>query len=533
MPDRRYSIRTVLELFQSVLAALEAMLCYPSAIRGVSLNSRKSGWYSKRQVHRPLEDLADEIRQSFSLPLNVQKMVVMSNEMQAQYREKLERSENTMLPSHNHALPTGQEEGTYLAIDVGGSTFKVALVELRGRSQGKDCLKIVRAHCAVIDNSVRCLPGLQFFDWIAARIEETIAESSDTQFNAEKPCPLGVSWSFPIEQTSSKGGKVLSMGKGFQCSKHTVGQDLGGLIVAACQRRGLNVCVDAIINDGSATLLTRAYIEPSTTLSLILGTGTNASIHLPVSCFGREKFGVRDPSWYAQAQKVITNTEISLFGRGILPMTRWDEQLNREHTLPDFQPLEYMITGRYLGEIVRLIILEAVETCSLFGGRLPTSLVDSYSLDTAFLAILESDDTPLLSNASTYLEKHHPHMKRPTTTELAFLKEVASCVSKRAAAYLAISIHALWTLEKEADQENSLTNPSEVCGKTTIACDGSVINKYPGFRQNCTQFLADLLEISLAGPESSRETIVLEPTHDATLLGAAVAVAICEADGSC
>lgn len=531
MTDHRYSIRTVLELFQSVFAAIEAMLCYPSTLRDVSLKPRKSGWHHRRPVQRPLEDLAEEVRQSFALPLNVQKMAVMSNEMQAQYRNKLEKSDNCMLPSYNHALPTGQEEGTYLALDVGGSTFRVALVELRGRSKGKDGLKIVRTHSACIDNSVRSLPGLQFFDWIAARIEETLAESSDNYFDAEKPYPLGVSWSFPIEQTSSKGGKVLSMGKGFQCSKHTVGQDLGGLIVAACQRRNLNVCVDAIINDSSATLLTRAYTEPSTTLSLILGTGTNAAIHMPVACFGPEKFGARDSSWHEKAQKVITNTEISLFGRGVLPMTRWDERLNREHALPDFQPLEYMITGRYLGEIVRLIILEAVETSNMFGGRIPSSLLDPYSLDTALLAILESDCTPLLSNASAYFEKHHPYVKRPTVPELVFLKRIAGYVSRRAAAYLAISIHALWTLEKEAEQANSLTDAEETCGRTTIACDGSVINKYPCFRDNCTQFLADLIETSL-GPGNSRETIILEPTHDATILGAAVAVAVCEADES-
>lgn len=454
----------------------------------------------------------------------------MSSEMQAQYRDKLESSDITMLPSYNHTLPTGQEKGTYLALDVGGSTFRVALVELRGREQGKNGLRIVRSHSACINKSIRTLPGLQFFDWIAARIEETLAETPDSQCSSEKPLSVGVSWSFPIEQTSSKAGKVLSMGKGFECSKHTIGQDLGGLIVAACLRRNLHVCVDAIINDGSATLLTRAYTEPSTTLSIILGTGTNASIHMPVSCFGPEKFGSRDLSWHAKAEKVITNTEISLFGRGVLPMTRWDERLNREHPLPDFQPLEYMITGRYLGEIIRLIILEAAETSNLFGGRTPSSLLEPYSLDTALLAILESDDTPLLSNVSAYFEKHHPCVKRPTVTELAFLKGAAGCVSKRAAAYLAISIHALWTLEKEAEQANPAIDASENHGKTTIACDGSVINKYPCFRDNCTQFLADLIEVSSAGPEASQETIILEPTLDATILGAAVAVAICEAD---
>ncbi|KAL9107705.1 MAG: hypothetical protein Q9227_007420 [Pyrenula ochraceoflavens] len=525
MPKLRLSAGGVLEFFQSILAALENMLCYPTAVRD-GLFKPKSARQSVRQICRPLEDVAQEIRRAFSLPLNTQKMAVMSAEMQARYKEKLQSCPDCMLPSFNYALPTGEEQGTYLALDVGGSTFRVALVELHGRSRGVEGMRIVRMKSAAIDNSVRGLPGLQFFDWMAARIGETVAEGSQYT-STEKPIPVGVSWSFPIEQTSSRRGKVRSMGKGFQCSKHTVGEDLGNLIEAACLRQKLSVCVDAIINDSSATLLSRAYTEPSTTVSLILGTGTNAAMYMPTAYFGASKFGIRSASWHAKAQKVITNTELSMFGRGVLPMTRWDEQLNREHALPDFQPLEYMITGRYLGEIVRLVMLEAVETADLFRGRMPTSLLQQYSLDTAFLAILESDDTPLLSSAEAYLEKHHSLIHRPTLSELSFLKCVAECVSRRAAAYLAIAIHALWSLEKDAEESKVV---EATAAKMTIACDGSVINKYPGFRDLCHQFLADLIDLTPAGSGSTRETIVLEPVQEATILGAAVAVAVCEAE---
>src|SRR5271163_4565626 len=91
-------------------------------------------------------------------------------------------------------------------------------------------------------------------------------------------------------------------------------------------------------------LLSQVYVEPSTSMGLILWTGTNAAIHLPVSCIGASKFGMRDPSWHARAEKIITNIELLLFGKRILPETRWDEILNRTCKLPDFQPLEYITT---------------------------------------------------------------------------------------------------------------------------------------------------------------------------------------------
>ena len=87
---------------------------------------------------------------------------------------------------------------------------------------------------------------------------------------------------------------------------------------------------------------------------------------------------------------MLVNTEVSMFGKNILPTTRWDDYLNKMHVRPDFQPLEHLISGRYLGEIVRLILVEAVQVAGLFGGEVPSGLLNAYSLDTSILACFES-----------------------------------------------------------------------------------------------------------------------------------------------
>lgn len=148
--------------------------------------------------------------------------------------------------------------------------------------------------------------------------------------------------------------------------------------------------MDAVINDGSATLLSRAYVESSTRFGLILGTGSNASIILPVSALAKSKFGDRPQSWHDQAKHVLVNTEFSMFGRGILPMTRWDEEINRTHMLPDFQPFEQLISGRYLGEIVRLILVEGIKHAGLFQGQMPERFLEPYALDTSTVALIEA-----------------------------------------------------------------------------------------------------------------------------------------------
>ena len=123
---------------------------------------------------------------------------------------------------------------------------------------------------------------------------------------------------------------------------------------------------------------------------MILGTGTNAAIHLPVGALAKAKYGQRPESWHAEATHVLVNTEVSMFGKNILPTTRWDDYLNKMHVRPDFQPLEHLISGRYLGEIVRLILVEAVQVAGLFGGEVPSGLLNAYSLDTSILACFES-----------------------------------------------------------------------------------------------------------------------------------------------
>jgi hexokinase len=152
----------------------------------------------------------------------------------------------------------------------------------------------------------------------------------------------------------------------------------------------LNVLVEAIINDGCATLLSQAYSDPSTRFGLILGTGTNVAMMVPVTALGGEKFAGRPGEWREQAKAVLVNTEYSMFGKDSIPRTRWDVALNDAHIRPDYQPIEYLISGRYLGEILRLVLVEAIMVAHLFGGELTDKALGSYTLDTRLLADIES-----------------------------------------------------------------------------------------------------------------------------------------------
>jgi len=120
--------------------------------------------------------------------------------LKTQFFERLQTDMECMLPSYSHQLPTGGEAGQYLALDVGGSTLRVALVELRGREaeEGKQS-EIVSMRNFKIGKPIKDLEGMAFFDWMGERIQEVVSAGLNRGHSLEKPLPVALAWSFPIE----------------------------------------------------------------------------------------------------------------------------------------------------------------------------------------------------------------------------------------------------------------------------------------------------------------------------------------------
>ena len=120
-------------------------------------------------------------------------------------------SPQCMLPSFNYELPTGQEQGKYLAIEVGGSNLRMGLVDLNKRGNGLDLdshYTITETMCFSIDMAVLQLKEYQFFDWMAERIGEML-----NKLLIKATLPMGIAWSFPIESVQTMGPTPLVQGE--------------------------------------------------------------------------------------------------------------------------------------------------------------------------------------------------------------------------------------------------------------------------------------------------------------------------------
>ena len=109
-----------------------------------------------------------------------------------------------MLPSYTYLLPTGQKAGTAIAVDLGGSTLRVAVIQIfplvkaldNIEGQLPEPMKVVLRESWVVKDSVKKLRSKAFFDWIAERIAwvvEAVGAGNG------RGMVMGVTWSFPIE----------------------------------------------------------------------------------------------------------------------------------------------------------------------------------------------------------------------------------------------------------------------------------------------------------------------------------------------
>ncbi|MFH4981251.1 hypothetical protein AB6A40_007960, partial [Gnathostoma spinigerum] len=164
------------------------------------------------------------------------------------------RSSLKMLPSFVRAVPNGTEQGDFLALDLGGTNFRVLLVKIKG-NEAEMSGKIYRVPEHIMKGS-----GIALFDHIADCLARFMEENG---LKEGQKLPLGFTFSFPCDQVGLTVAKLISWTKGFNASG-CVGKDVVQLLREAIARRGdIDVDVVAFLNDTVGTQMACAFKENS------------------------------------------------------------------------------------------------------------------------------------------------------------------------------------------------------------------------------------------------------------------------------
>ncbi|XP_070230224.1 hexokinase-3 isoform X2 [Bos mutus] len=380
-------------------------------------------------------------------------------EVQAQMREAMakglqgEASSLRMLPTYVRATPDGSERGDFLALDLGGTNFRVLLVRVTmGGVQ-------IASQIYSIPECVAQGSGQQLFDHIV----DCIVDFQQKQGLSGQSLPLGFTFSFPCRQMGLDQGILLNWTKGFNASD-CEGQDVVCLLREAIRRRqAVELNVVAIVNDTVGTMMSCGYEDPHCEVGLIVGTGTNV-------CYMEELRNVASVD--GDSGQMCINTEWGAFGDdGSLSMlsTRFDASVDQASINPGKQRFEKMISGMYLGEIVRHILLHLTSLGVLFRGQQTQRLQTRDIFKTKFLSEIESDSLAL-RQVRAILED----LGLPLTSDDALMVlEVCQAVSQRAAQLCGAGVAAVVEKIRENRGLEELT--------ISVGVDGTLYKLHPHF----------------------------------------------------
>ncbi|KAK8019099.1 hexokinase [Apiospora arundinis] len=382
----------------------------------------------------------------------------------------------SQIPSYVRAIPTGQEKGVFLAVDLGGTNCRVCSVQLHGDGT----YSLVQSKY-LIPRPLTVNPSYKpLFRFIAEKIRDFLKEhpeadvqqqndeDSSTTTTTSSPRrqdfrKLGFTFSFTYEQHSLAKGSVMFWDKGWDIPE-ALGRDPCEMLQEGLDELRVPVLVVALANDSVGTLLTRAYTSQSqgatksrkatTTIGAIFGTGTNAAYVERLAnvkrLHGRADFqNNRGPG-----DLMVINTEWGCFGDGqdgLLPSTEYDELLDASSPHPRQEMTEKRISGLYLGELLRLVVLRIITAKeegrgkNLFSMTLNSDespVFQSEGIESSFLSQIAADDSDDLAKVRVHIADTL-RADNVSVEDARAIQIIAKAIARRAARLAGVALAAI------------------------------------------------------------------------------------------
>lgn len=354
--------------------------------------------------------------------------------------------------------------------------------------------------------------------------------------------------------------------------------------------------IAAMTNDTVATFASLAYSIKSlrvpnsrVVMGLMVGAGCNATVPMKVSdlhpskteYFTRASSGTTATADSNADTETLVSTEWTLrrASQPILDMnllTDWDKKIEASSKPPGFQPMEYMVGGRYMGELVRLIVLDYfTNVLQIPTDILPWRLLESGGLTTEFLSLNVASSsssgytTDRMEEDEALAQELNQRLSSAkgwtwNAEKAGSLRTVAFAVQSRSAAVIAAATVGLLACTGEIQLKNpddgddphtsddhnninvslrlsSQSNPHEsaiftsqpsnqnnVSSKTwnhgpeelVVAFCGGVIQNYPRYKESLQRHIDRLLVHG--GPQKDGKSILLREVNDGGIIGVGV-----------
>jgi len=406
-----------------------------------------------------------------------------------------------MNPTWVMGYPDGNETGTYLSLDMGGTNLRVCEIVLL---EEKGEFDIIQSKYRMPEE-LKTGESEELWEYIADCIQQFIEYHHEVE-NLEQldKIPLGFTFSFPATQTYIDNGILQRWTKGFDISG-VEGKDVAPLFEAAIAKRKLPIRLSALINDTTGTLIASAYTDDTMKIGCIFGTGCNAAYM--ENCGSIPKIADYN---LPPEMPIAINCEYGAFDNEhvVLPRTSYDVIVDEDSPRPGQQAFEKMIAGLYLGELFRLVLVDLHDnkSCNVFQGQDISKLRKAYTLDSSFLSLIEEDPFENLSDTSNLFKNELGIIT--DKPELELCRRLAELIGTRAARLSACGVAAIC---KKKDIKSC-----------HVGADGSVFNKYPHFKARGAVALREILDWK----QGEKDPVSILAAEDGSGVGAALIAAL-------
>ena len=390
--------------------------------------------------------------------------------------------------------PSGGETGRFVALDLGGSNVRVTIVEPNGR--GSAAVKRQESfRLTTTAGDARDLVG-------------PVAEFIGTVLGSDSSHELGFIFSFPVQQDSVRSGRLEKWTKEFAFDG-VEGEDVVTLLEDALTSKSAdvpalqNLSVSALANDTVSTLAWGAYLDRRCDMGLIVATGMNMAVAIDRNLVSKPL-----PPTVGALDEMIFNMECGNFVGVEAIHTVLDKRLDSESDTQG-QLLEKMISGRYLGELVRLAVADLESRGDAFSGWTTTgsAFAREFGFTAEHLSDIVYDESPELVGVGMLLRKLG--VAAATVDDRHLLKHACRLMATRSARLVATGIAAT-TLYADPELES----------EHVVAVDGSLFRGYPGYQAEVQAGLRELIG------EIRSDQVQVTYLRDASGVGAAIIAAV-------
>uniref|UniRef100_A0A8D3CK43 Hexokinase-2 n=1 Tax=Scophthalmus maximus TaxID=52904 RepID=A0A8D3CK43_SCOMX len=361
-----------------------------------------------------------------------------------------------MLPTFVRSIPDGSEKGDFVALDLGGSNFRILRVKVT-----RDKKQPVQMESQVYDTPDDIIHGngTQLFGHVA----DCLGDFMEKQKIKDKKIPVGFTFSFPCAQSKLDEAVLLTWTKKFKASG-VEGMDVVKLLNKAIKKRGdYEADIMAVVNDTVGTMMTCGFDDQRCEVGIIIGTGTNA-------CYMEELRHIDLVE--GDEGRMCINTEWGAFGDdGSLEdiRTEFDREIDRGSANPGKQLFEKMVSGMYMGELVRLILVKMAKEGLLFEGRITPELLTKGKIETKHVSAIEKTKEGL----KKCMEILTRLGVEPSDEDCLAVQHVCTIVSFRSANLIASTLGGILARLKE--------NKGVARLRTTVGIDGSMYKMHPQY----------------------------------------------------